>query len=950
MLTCAGLAAAPVGCVVEPGRPRLWAASDMVHLTDRTPPADHTSVWEADTRTIRLFSSTNETVSFQLIVDAPPGGLAQVRLAMGELTGPQKQKLPADCVRLFRMLPVKIGSYPAWFLRLADGPIGPAGFYDALVPIDAPAAGQPLNLGGGERLAVWVDVSVPETALPGEYRGAISIRSAADRQQLTVGLKVYDLVLPNSRPVVCVGGFSHETIFRQFVRRPSGPDGEMKPFVPVRLATSSEPVRQGLVILRELMRLGHEHWVDLFDKTIHPLLKRQPSGEVALRWDDYDSIVKPYLDGTAFDDRIGVAAWPVPLWAGWPEPDSYGGAGTAAYQETLSAAMSQSVKHLETLGAKDRLFFWPRPEEAGPAGYQRHAALAGPFRAAAPEIPILSELPPTPPPETTWAAPEGFAKLADMYAPPADLVAFSQAGRLASRQHALAGLWLRPGRPPYVGSCGVLASPADVRALAWLAMKYGCAGILLPETLDWTGQVYRPEAETQGRLFYPGDSFGLKAVLPSVRLKWLRRGLQDVAYLWLLEQKQRAGIAQALLNTMVRYGSLDAVGDHYQDPRLDGWVRDGEVWLLARQLLADEALAAVYPGRASSHELLVQRLAWKKLTEHTGRVRAERVRSRVQPVGSGRFRAAIRVELYNEFTRPVDVAVKLTPPPGWGAAQPEKSLPSLGGGKRAVIELVTEGDHLPIDIDGKMRMPLGLTTSLGQQDALSADVPVVLAGWCGVKLTIDGDLHDWPLRVCNRAGAFKLLGRRGRVGDGLARRQTAVFALHDAENLYLAFRCEEPIPASIRAEPNNIIRYDQLMASGEDLVEVIIDPTGQAESVEELYHLIVKCNGVMLAERGAHTDPPLGRWQPWPVGAKVAIGKGQHLWIVELAVPLRAFQAASPEGSWRVNFTRFATTGGEASSWSGAPRYFYHPENLGTMVLVPRDGQVRLRTTQPAGQ
>jgi hypothetical protein len=67
----------------------------------------------------------------------------------------------------------------------------------------------------------------------------------------------------------------------------------------------------------------------------------------------------------------------------------------------------------------------------------------------------------------------------------------------------------------------------------------------------------------------------------------------------------------------------------------------------------------------------------------------------------------------------------------------------------------------------------------------------------------------------------------------------------------------------------------------------------------------------------------------------VAIAERPGAWTVELAVPLSAFGDGAKEAFWRANFTRYATQGAEASSWSGAPRHFYDPRNLGTMFMAP---------------
>jgi hypothetical protein len=125
-----------------------------------------------------------------------------------------------------------------------------------------------------------------------------------------------------------------------------------------------------------------------------------------------------------------------------------------------------------------------------------------------------------------------------------------------------------------------------------------------------------------------------------------------------------------------------------------------------------------------------------------------------------------------------------------------------------------------------------------------------------------------------------------------------------------------------------------LLAVGEDLVEVLLDPGRDAKGPGEFYHAIVKSNGVAIFERGVRSDPPLGPAGPWAADAEVAVGRGEGLWTVELAIPLSSFGPRRGASSWGVNFTRYATQGVEASSWTGVRRNFYDPDALGTLLMA----------------
>jgi len=972
---CGLLAATFLGCDGPGTRPRVWATHDMVRLTRQTPATGSNPLWDDRTGDVNLFAAANETVAFQLVIDAPAGGLRGLSVTCGRLVAPEGHGLPEAAVRLFRMLCVPIRSYPAWYLRLTDGPTGPVDAYDVLVPTEAGDGAPELHLAGGQRLALWVDVDVPRDALPDDYRAEIRVRYHGGRAEVGLRLKVYDFVLPDIRPVRCVGSFSYKTVFRRLIRR-GGPGGRDEPFVPAWLDTTNPNVRDGLTAVRHLMRLAHAHRLDLFDRDLRPPIKRDRDGAASPRWREYDAIVTPYLDGTAFDDRLGVSAWPAPLWADWPPPRDYGGRQTKAYRDTIAALAARSAEHFRRLGMARKLFVWPRTGAAGGAAYARHAAFARLVRHAAPALPLLSELPPGPPAPTGWAPPKGFDGLVDLAAPRAELADVAGAARMGHPAKPLVGLYLRPGRPPHLGSCGVFADPADVRALAWAAMKYRCAGLFIPEVLNWRGDPYVP-SRGRDRLFYPRPAAdetaaeaAAPAILASVRLKWLRRGLQDAGYLWLLRQRQRGAVADGLIGALVRYAGRDAAGDHYRDGRLDGWVHDGAAWVRARRLMAEEIRAVLHPERLVREDLLAQRVAWQKLQQLTCRVRLERLRTRFEVAGRGRYRAVVRAELYNELRRPVDASLKvMSLPAGWTGDTVAQRLSQMAPDRRASVELSVRGDHVRTGAYAKMALPLVLETSLRGPRTFLAEVPFLLVGHTARAPEIDGDVRDWPLRPGNAAGRFRLLGRRGRpTGDagaaegdrpdspwadtrrGLAARQTSVFALHDGRTLFLAFRCEEPDLDGMRARPTNIVRYDRMLAVGEDLVEMIADPGRDAKGPEDLYHLVIKCNGVTVSERGVSTDPPVGRVRPWPAGARVAVGRYEGFWVAEAALPLASFGEGASRGLWGVNFARFRTAGSEASNWAGASRYYYHPDNLGTMYLVPKGMRVPLRPASAMGR
>ena len=594
------------GCwTPDPDRPELqaWVASDMIQLTDASPRPADPLILDVKNR-LSLVSGANETVSFQLVVDATGQLVSGLHATLSPLKSPEGRTLDPAQVRLYRMFPVKVSEFPAWYLRLVEEEVQPASYYDALVRADAGKYGQPFELAAGERLALWIDVSVAKQTPPGQYTGSITMESATHKTwSIPLVLDVYDYVLPDERPLRVVGGFDHRAIYRAFVEQ----DG--RPYEPVRMDRTNPLVRQGLSVMRQMMLLAHDHRVDLFETTMRPTLRRELSGRMNILWDDYDNVVGPYLSGSAFEDRIGVGAWPTPFTRDWPPPDTYGGGASEEYAGVAAEVVAECRRHFAALGASDRAFHWPCREEVTPKSLAQTGALAKLIRSADGDANILSQVPPALPPETTWKAPPELGVCADVFAPRGEWFDPSLPA-LADRPGPLKGAWLAPGLPPYVPSLSVTARPADARALPLVAWRYGCKGVFLGETLNWpavsAGDVFASPAGAETRLFYPGKPLGLDEVLPSVRLQRLRRGLQDAARLGMLRQLNRAAVADAIATAMIRYAGLAAVGDHYQDVRLDGWVKDAPTWEIMHRLLAEEVRSAdgvrvachLYPEKA----------------------------------------------------------------------------------------------------------------------------------------------------------------------------------------------------------------------------------------------------------------------------------------------------------------------------------------------------------------
>jgi len=205
-LAAAVLAAAALPAPAAARPVVAWAAPALARVLPTDPAPAGAG---AAAGTARLAAARGETESFQIVVRAAGGEpLGEVSVGVTELTGPGGAVIRAADVALFRehYVEVRRGS-PA---SPAGGEAGAAGLYpDALVPFVDPATGrapasgakykaQPFAVEAGRNQPVWVDVAVPRSLPPGTYRGGWWARSAQGGAGGQVELTVWRATLPET--------------------------------------------------------------------------------------------------------------------------------------------------------------------------------------------------------------------------------------------------------------------------------------------------------------------------------------------------------------------------------------------------------------------------------------------------------------------------------------------------------------------------------------------------------------------------------------------------------------------------------------------------------------------------------------------------------------------------------------------------------------------------------
>jgi len=569
---------------------QLWAADGMARIGRADP--------VGETRAVHLHAARNEWEPFQVVVSARGDDLTGVKAAISPFHGSGDAVITTTF--LYREHYVLVSTSSPF------SPYPPGEYPDALIPFTDPYTGAPLDgslydavpfdLTDGKNQSLWVDVYVPDTAVPGTYTATFTVTADGGfTATLPVTLTVWAFTLPPS-PSLRFSFWTSEAQVAAAYGLDMSDDGET--FFP-------------------LMR---RYYDALLDHRLMPDIPvdTYPDFDPATGELDF-AVAYPGL-GTAEENLAyylnerGVQAYQLPLWEDWPYGDPL--------SDDREAAMDYVAAYGEYFAAHgwaDRLYAYILDEPNDAEAYQ----LAREWGAFFDEVKarhdvsvpfLLTEQPV--PDDPTWGSLIGFV---DIWVPCCYSVWLDEdyyathviSQRLAVGEEvwwytALAQTcdeWMEEHGWPdtiaedYAPIWLLDYPPLNYRLPAWLNAHYGFTGLLYWATVYWDetddpwtnpatfvhwGETYNGE----GMLFYPGraDEVGFDGPVVSMRLKWLREGVEDYEYIQLLRNLGEEEFALEQVHAVARN-----MGD---------WEPDPAVLYAARQAMG-ERLHALSRERAS---------------------------------------------------------------------------------------------------------------------------------------------------------------------------------------------------------------------------------------------------------------------------------------------------------------------------------------------------------------
>lgn len=554
----------------------MWAIDDGEKIRRDAPASPLTRgegnpVW-APGQPIRLFAMKNETVAIQIVVAADDTPLDGVTVDLANLSNelaaskientpgandPMKsvgRPIERFVEHFFTVTRASGGKDPkesqGWLPGSAPSAkwIGPVA--DALVPVEiAPSwSPYPMRVAAHENGIVWIDLTIARDRPAGLYKGTVAVKSGArSLADIPIELTVVDATLPD-RPLATMIYYEEKHLERRI--------GALAPAE------------------KQLWQLLHRHRLTaLHTATSVEQIDRQRTA----------------LDGSAFTaangyegpgEGLGDGVLALGMYGDFGEPDA----------EKLRA-VEALADHAAAKKLAGDIFVYAKDEDCkSPWGDAWRKLLAGSKSAAAKKLRVA------------WTCHE------DPSSQPVDIPIMpgSYDAEKAARAKPGKETWIYNGQQPHTATFLTDAPAISPRVDGWIQALYRIPRWFYWESTFWydgnkggKGPIdpfVQPEtfhnsdgdySMGDGLLVYPGKqvdvftthSIGVDGVLPSIRLKNWRRGMEDAGY-YQLAHAANAAKAEAVARAL-----LPAVLADAKEGKPASWSESGEPYFEARRAL-----------------------------------------------------------------------------------------------------------------------------------------------------------------------------------------------------------------------------------------------------------------------------------------------------------------------------------------------------------------------------
>ena len=195
--TISVLSLSVITCCLAFSQPQPWIAPSLhrVGMNDAS-----NGVTQAT-----LYGAKGAIDSFQIVIPGGSAGFTNTNVTISNLTGPGT--IPSSNFTLYRELYVYVSpGSPNW--GGSNQPLGAGWYADPLIPFTDPATGKSLSGSGatyvaapftatpGQNTNIWVDLLIPATAAAGQYTGTYTVTSNQGNFTGSISLTVWNFTMP----------------------------------------------------------------------------------------------------------------------------------------------------------------------------------------------------------------------------------------------------------------------------------------------------------------------------------------------------------------------------------------------------------------------------------------------------------------------------------------------------------------------------------------------------------------------------------------------------------------------------------------------------------------------------------------------------------------------------------------------------------------------------------
>jgi Domain of unknown function (DUF4091) len=459
--------------------PIIWTAPSLERIGMTAAPGTNSD--------IELWAARGEYEAFQVGIRSPQKTLTNVNFTVSDLTNANQQVIAKSNLTRYREHYIHLprGSSPP--PGSTNSPLGPGWYADALIPFEHPDTqadlkgaafdAVPFNLAADQNQPIWVDIFVPRNAQPGDYTGTFTVTSDQGNSSGKIRLTVWNFELPVKPSLQSEFGF----------------------------------------------------WEHKSKAAVVELLKHKlmPQADDIAPADERELI-----------DRWGLTTLSLPFWSGANEATCKMAPAPPVTEFKAAAAQRQSDLRLSVRYA-DEIDNCPdliKPMQQ----WARHIHQAG----------LTTAIAMTPTPALYDDGTGSGRSAVDIWIVlPEDYDAAPQ--RIAEVLKKGDQVWFYTAlvQDGYSPKWQIDYAPINYRIPhGFINQSLGLTGVLYWRIDQWTknpwhdviayaqGNEYYPG---EGMLVYPGEPVGISGVVPSMRLKWLREGVEDYEYIEILKNRGR---------------------------------------------------------------------------------------------------------------------------------------------------------------------------------------------------------------------------------------------------------------------------------------------------------------------------------------------------------------------------------------------------------------------------